>query len=202
MEPPGRGLHRQRARHAHVSLVRYHGRQRERRQGRLQQRQHAGRPRGAQDRSRRELVDHADGRGAELERAGHQRVRSERRRSRAHALLSRELQRPLGTGRADRAGQDRQFRYRLCVREPQSRRRLSSGLQRLLVLVRHAVRLRRVHSRQRRKPDQSRAAHHRQGRLPQDQQRAARLLAARGAASASWPAYSTSGRRTTSTSST
>ena len=51
---------------------------------------------------------------------------------------------PLVAGRADGRGQDRQLRPDLRLRPPQARRRRRVRLQRLLVLVRHAVRLRRV----------------------------------------------------------
>ena len=69
LEQAGRGLHRQRVRHAHVSVIRHHREQRRSCARGLQQRQHAGRARRAQDRSQRQLVDHADDQRPESERA-------------------------------------------------------------------------------------------------------------------------------------
>ena len=53
-------LHRQRARHADLSVLGHHRRQRRRRAQELQLRRYARRPHGAEDRPQRRLDDHAD----------------------------------------------------------------------------------------------------------------------------------------------
>ena len=124
----------------------------------LQRRRHPGRTRRAESGSRRQLVDQPDPDGATDDLPWFVFQRPERGRSRRHALFSRAQQRSLVAGCADRARQGRQFRSDLCLRASQAQPGAGVRLHGLLVLVRHAERLRCLFLRQRRRPDRSVAA--------------------------------------------
>ena len=174
-----RRLHRQRAGHAHVPDLGHRRMNNDRAGARTTTtRPTPRRARGAEDRPQRQLVDHADVMGQQPDGQRQHRLRSERRRPGGQPLLSRSLRRPLDPGGADRRGQDRQLRPHLRLRAPQARRRHGSRLQRLRFWYDTLSRLRRVLLRRRRQRSiESVAVHPGEGRLHQDQPRAAHRLA-------------------------
>ena len=142
----------------------------------LQRSRHHRRPRGTAARPQRQLDHHPAGHGPE---AGNRRqlgLRHFRRRSQAGAQSSRTVGRSLGAGRAHRRRQGREPRPGLRRFVPQARRRHGIGLLRLLVLVRHPLRLRRVLVRRQRRPDRPVAVHPGQGSLQPLYARTAHLV--------------------------